>query len=100
MFDSNLLYYTVMIIDIENEKFDTRDITQLYPAAIVKTGYKDETTQVSLEWLEIEAKGRVELEGYAIFVHLEKDIIKSFSYSSREELDSAIGRLALQLQDR
>jgi len=89
-----------MIIDIESEKFDTRDITQLYPAAIVKTGYKDETTQVSLEWLEIESKGRVELEGYAIFVHLAKDDIRSFTYASREELDSVISRLALQLQNR
>ncbi len=87
-----------MIIDIENEKFDTRDITQLYPAAIVKTGYKDETTQMSLEWLEVESKGKVELEGYAIFVHLTQDVVRSFTYSSREELDSAVARLALQLQ--
>ena len=87
-----------MIIDIENEKFDTRDITQLYPAAIIKTGYKDETTQVSLEWLEIESKGRVDLVGYAIFVHLNKAAMRSFAYSSRAELDSAISRLALQLQ--
>ncbi|SFV57724.1 Phosphomannomutase [hydrothermal vent metagenome] len=87
-----------MIINIESETFDTKDITQLYPAAIVKTGYNDETTQVSLEWLEIESKGKVELEGYAIFVHLAKDNIRSFTYSSREELDSAIARLALQLQ--
>ena len=87
-----------MIIDIENEKFDTKDITQLYPAAIVKTGNEDETTQMSLEWLEIESKGRVELEGYAIFIHLAQDDIRSFAYKSREELDSAISKLALQLQ--
>jgi len=87
-----------MIINIENEKFDTKDITQLYPAAIVKTGNEDETTQMSLEWLEIESKGRVEVEGYAIFVHLTQDNIQSFRYESKEELDSAISKLALQLQ--
>ena len=49
-----------MIIKIENKDINLSNIKQLYPAAIVKTGYEDETTQVSLEWLEIEAKGKVE----------------------------------------
>jgi len=87
-----------MIITIEDKQFDTAKITQLYPAAIVKTGYEDETTQMSLEWLEVEAKGKVEVEGFGIFVHLGEEERHSFVYESREELDEAIGRLAAQLQ--
>lgn len=87
-----------MIITIENRTFDTKDITQLYPAAIVKTGYEDETTQMSLEWLDVESQGKVELEGFAIFLHLSEDKTESFFYKSRDELEDAIKRLARQLQ--
>jgi len=87
-----------MIITIKEKQFDTGNITQLYPAAIVKTGHGDETTQVSLEWLEVEAKGKVELEGFGIFIHLSDDKKYSFVYESREALDEAIGELAAQLQ--
>jgi len=87
-----------MIITIKEKQFDTAKITQLYPAAIIKTGHKDETTQVSLEWLEVEAKGKVELEGFGIFVHLGDEEKYSFVYESREALDEAIGELAAQLQ--
>ncbi len=87
-----------MIITIEEKTFDTAKITQLYPAAIVKTGYKDETTQMSLEWLELESKGRVELEGFGIFVHLGDEEKHSFLYENREALDTAIAKLAKQLK--
>jgi len=87
-----------MNIIIENKQFDLSKITQLYPAAIIKTGYKEETTQVSLEWLELEAKDKVELTGYGIFVHLGDDEKYSFVYQNREELDEAISKLASQLK--
>ncbi len=87
-----------MIITIEDKSFQSSDITQLYPAALVKTGYKDETTQVSLEWLEVESKGKVELQGYGIFIHVGKDEKFSFLYKNRELLDEAIAKLAKQLQ--
>ena len=87
-----------MIITIKEKQFDTAKITQLYPAAIVKTGHGDETTQVSLEWLEVEAKGKVELEAFGIFVHLGDEKKYSFVYESREALDVAIGELAAQLK--
>lgn len=87
-----------MIITIEDKTFDMSRVTQLYPAAIVKTGMDDETTQVSLEWLEIEAKGKVELEGFGIFIHLGEEEKYSFIYKSREAFDKAIGALAAQLQ--
>ena len=89
-----------MIITIEEKQFDTARITQLYPAAIVRTGHEDETTQMSLEWLEVEAKGKVEVEGLGIFVHLGEEERHSFVYESREALDEAIGKLAVQLQSR
>ena len=87
-----------MIITIEDKQFDTKEITQLYPAAVVKTGHKDETTQVSLEWIEVEAKGKVEIVGYGLFVHLGEEERHSFMFDTKEEMDAAAGRVASQLQ--
>ena len=87
-----------MIITIEDKQFDTKDITQLYPAAVIKTGHEDETTQVSLEWIEVEAKGKVEIVGYGVFVNLGEEEKYSFIFNTREEMDTAIGRIAAQLQ--
>ncbi|HHD72566.1 MAG TPA: phosphomannomutase [Epsilonproteobacteria bacterium] len=87
-----------MIITINNKQFDTSKITQLYPAAVIKTGYENETTQVSLEWLDIEAKGKVEVDGFGIFVHLGEGEKYSFMYKSRAELEEEIGKVASQLQ--
>jgi hypothetical protein len=87
-----------MIITIENKNFDTKEITQLYPAGIVKTGHKEETTQVSLEWIDVEAKGKVEIVGYGIFIHLGEEAKDSFIFETRQEMDEAIGRVAQQLQ--
>jgi len=86
-----------MIITIESKEFDTSKITQLYPAAVIKTGYEDETTQASLEWLDAESKGNVEVVGYGIFVHLGEEEKHSFIFPTREEMDAAVGRIASQL---
>ena len=86
-----------MIITIKDKKFDTVMITQLYPAAIVKTGHGDETTEVSLEWIEIESKGRVEIVGYGIFIRIGEDEKYSFIYKKREELDEEISKVSKQL---
>ncbi len=87
-----------MILKIEDREFDTKNIKQLYPAGIVKTGYKDETTEVSLEWVEVEAKDKVEVIGYAIFLHLKSNEKISFIYKTKELLDKAIAKLSKQLQ--
>jgi len=87
-----------MIITIEDKQFDTKEITQLYPAAVVKTGQGDETTQVSLEWIEVEAKGKVELVGYGLFVHIGEEDKHTFMFDTKEEMDTAVGRVAAQLQ--
>lgn len=87
-----------MILTIEDKQFDTATITQLYPAAVVKTGHKEETTQVSLEWIDSESKGRVEIVGYGVFVHLSEEEKHSFVFQTREEMDEAVGRIAAQLQ--
>jgi hypothetical protein len=87
-----------MIITIKDKEFDTAEIKQLYPAAVVKTGYEDETTQVSLEWLDVEAKGKVELVGYGIFVHLSEDEKHTFMFDTKEEMDEEIGCIASQLK--
>ncbi len=89
-----------MIITIESKEFDTSKITQLYPAAVIKTGYEDETTQASLEWLDTESKGKVEVVGYGIFVHLGEEEKHSFIFPTREEMDAAVGRIASQLKQK
>ncbi len=86
-----------MIITIQNKQFDTSKITQLYPAAVVKTGFEDETTQVSLEWLDVEAKGKVEVVGFGIFIHLDKEEKHTFMFDTKEEMDEEIGTIASQL---
>jgi len=86
-----------MIITIEDKQFDTKEITQLYPACVVKTGMEDETTQVSLEWIEVEAKGKVEIVGYGIFVNLGEESKHTFMFESKEKMDDAIGKIAQQL---
>jgi len=95
-----LYYNQCMKITIQDKQFDTKEITQLYPAAVVKTGYKDETTQVSLEWLELEAKGKVEVVGFAIFVHLGEEEQHTFMFDTKEEMDEEAGRIAVQLNDK
>ena len=89
-----------MIITIQDKTFDTAEITQLYPAAMVKTGYDDETTQVSLEWLDTEAKGKVEVVGFAIFVHLKEDVKHSFMFDDKRQMDQEIGKIAQQFDER
>jgi hypothetical protein len=87
-----------MIITIKEKQFDTAKITQLYPAAVVKTGHEDETTQVSLEWLDVEAKGKVELVGYGIFIHFSEDEKHTFMFDTKEEMDEEIGYIASQFK--
>ena len=83
-----------MIIRIKNKEFDTVNITQLYPAAVIKTGYEDETTQVSLEWLDVEAKDKVDVVGFGIFIHLGEEEKYSFIFDTKEEMDEEIGSIA------
>ena len=88
-----------MIITIEDKQFDTKDITQLYPAAVVKTGHEDETTQMSLEWIDLESKGKVEIVGYGVFLNLGDEEKYSFVFDTREEMDAAVGRIAAQIKN-
>ena len=87
-----------MIITIQNKQFDSGKITQLYPAAVVKTGFEDETTQVSLEWLDVEAKGKVEVVGFGIFLHLGEEEKHTFMFDTKEKMDEEIGYIASQLK--
>lgn len=88
-----------MKFTIEDKTFETNGLTQLYPAAVVKTGYEDETTQVSLEWLDVESKGKVEVAGYGIFLQYGKEEKYSFIFQTRQELEETIAHLATQLQE-
>jgi len=87
-----------MILTIEEKQFDTKNISQLYPAVVIKTGYEEETTQVSLEWIDTEAKDKVDIVGYGIFIHIDEDEKYSFIFDTRAEMDEAIGKIASQLK--
>ena len=87
-------------ITIEEKTFNLKEIKQLYPAVLVKTGYKDETTEMSLEWIDVESKGRVEVAGYGIFIVISDEEKHSFIYKNREELDRAIGLLSSQINKK
>ena len=84
-------------IVIEDKTFNLKDIKQLYPAVLVKTGIEEETTEMSLEWIDIESKGRVEIAGYGLFVRISDEEKHSFVYESREALNEAIGKVAQQI---
>lgn len=89
-----------MIITIENQNFDTDDITQLYPAAMIKTGYNDEVTQISLEWVDMqEGNADVTVVNYAIFIHKRDRSVTSFPYYDRIALQAAMDILAQQMQE-
>ncbi|MEO1953182.1 MAG: phosphomannomutase [Campylobacterales bacterium] len=82
---------------INNQTFNIKEIKQLYPAVLVKTGYKDETTPMSLEWIDTEAKGRVETAGYVITLITTSDDKYNFTFRTRDELNLAMKNLANQL---
>jgi len=87
-----------MIFTIEGESFDTDNITQLYPAAMIKTGYNQEVTQISLEWVDMQ-EGNVDVEvvNYAIFIHKKDRSVASFPYHDRTALQEAMDALAEQM---
>jgi hypothetical protein len=85
-------------LTINDKTFNLKEIKQLYPAVLVKTGYKDETTEMSLEWIDVEAKGRVEIVGYGLFVVISDSEKHAFIYQNREELHTAMGEVAQQIQ--
>jgi hypothetical protein len=88
---------SVKQIVIKDKTFNLKDIKQLYPAVLVKTGIDEETTEMSLEWIDIESKGRVEIAGYGLFVRISEEEKYSFIYKSREALNEAIGKVAEQI---
>jgi len=86
-----------MIIKIEDKEFESKNITRLYPAAVIKTGDGDEMTQISLEWIETN-KSKVEVVGYGLFVNIGKDVKYSFVYDTQEEMEALMCRVVKELQ--
>jgi len=78
-------------------EFNLKDIKQLYPAALVKTGYKDETTPMSLEWIDTESKGKVEIDSYVIILIKNDNQKETFNFKTRELLNIAMKNIANQL---
>jgi hypothetical protein len=86
------------MIEIEGKKFKLEEITRLYPSAMIKTGYEDELTPISLEWVESQKDNpEVVVVKYAIFVHTKDKSILSFDYATREDLQIALDLLSKQI---
>jgi len=83
---------------INDKTFNLKDIKQLYPAVLVKTGYEDETTPMSLEWFDTEGQGKVEISGYVISLILNDDSKYNYNFLTRDELEIAMRNLANQLK--
>ncbi len=84
-------------LTIEDKTFLLKEIKQLYPAVLVKTGEGEETTEMSLEWIDLEAKGRVEVAGYGIFVRIGEEK-HHFIYATREKLEAVIANISEQMR--
>jgi hypothetical protein len=84
-------------IIIEDKTIDLKNVKRLYPAVLVKTGYEDETTEMSIEWLDTEGRGKVEVTGYGIFIITNNSEKHTFFYENRELLDEAVGKIAAQM---
>lgn len=89
-----------MILTIANIQLDSKLITKLYPVAIVGTGEENETTHISLEWLETEGIGKVVVAGYALVVNLQDGVKKEFFYLTKEELSKEIISIQEQLASK
>jgi len=85
------------MIKIEDKEFKKEDIQRLYPAAMIKSGYEDELTPISLEWMEAQMDNKdVELVKYAIFVHEKNGAVTPFYYNDLSKLQDALDRLSKQ----
>ncbi len=85
-----------MIITIQDKTIEQKEIRKLYPAALVKTGHGEEVTEISLEWLDSESNGEVEVAGFGIFVTTKDKQKFSFLFDSREELEKEIEKISAQ----
>ena len=85
-------------IVVEGQRFKLREIKQLYPAGVVKVGQGEETTEMSLEWIDMESKGRVEVTAYGLFISLSDQTKHRFICETREALDQLIADVARQIQ--
>ncbi len=84
------------MFQIQGQSFYKDKISRLYPAAIIKTGYGDEVTQISLEWIDeqIANDQKIDIVHYAIFVHLKDHSVSSFTYADRPSLEKALDELS------
>ncbi len=88
----------MMHFTIQNQTFDMKDISRLYPAAMVSTGEGDELTQISLEWVDTLKNDEVNVVKYAIFLHMTDNSVASFFYDTRDDLEIALEDLSSQLR--
>lgn len=89
-----------MKIRISHEEITLEEVTQLYPAAIIR--YADGTvTPISLEWFDEMANDDVKLLHYAICVHFKTELEKDplyIPYASMNALQEGMAEVAEQVK--
>jgi hypothetical protein len=84
---------------IKDREILVDEISQIYPAAMVKTGEGSEVTQISLEWADTHKDHpEVEIVNYALFIHTKDKETLEYYFNSREELNSFMENLANQIE--
>jgi hypothetical protein len=86
-----------MTITIKDEIINREQIIKLYPVAIIETGEENETTHISIEWIDTEGVGKVIVVGYAIVINFDNSSTKEFFYPTRDEFNNAIIDIQKQL---
>ncbi len=88
-----------MKLHLKGEEIALEEVTQLYPAAIIR--YADGTvTPISLEWFDEMANDDVTLLHYAICVHFKTELEKDplyIPYASMHALQEGMAEVAEQL---
>jgi len=83
---------------VKDREFILDDVERFYIAVVIKSGYGDETTEISLEWFDNGGSSKVDLVGFGIFVTPKGGENERFLFKSREELDTAVGIIYNQIK--
>jgi len=90
-----------MMITIQHEEFDPKDISQLYYAAVIVKEDEEEPMNVSLTWLDKQKSDDITVVGYGIFIHiLNEEEPYPFMYATREEMESTSAQITQQIKQR
>ncbi len=85
---------------IRDKEFESEEIAQIYPAAMIKSGEGEEVTPISIEWVEqYKDHPEVVVKHYALIVHLKDKSTYNFEFSTKGELFGFMEELANTIEE-